>query len=141
MIPFKDDVPTQLKPVVTIALIVINCLVFLFQNSLPQVSQVAMVQTFGVVPQHIFELGHWQMAGLGFNPLYTVFTSMFMHGGWFHLGGNMLYLWIFGNNVEDSMGHLRFIVFYLVIHRVLPSSSSSRWIQVWAILTISPMPR
>jgi len=113
MIPFKDDVPTRRKPVITVTLIVINCLVFLFQLSLPAESQHALVQIFGIVPTRMTEVSFYFAPEL-YNPLVSTVTSMFLHGGWLHLLGNMLYLWIFGNNVEDSMGRFRFIVFYLI---------------------------
>ena len=113
MIPFKDDVPTRSRPVVTVTLMVINCLVFLFQFSLPAESNYALLQIFGVVPARMTNISFYFIPEIN-NPLVSVFTSMFLHGGWLHLLGNMLYLWIFGNNVEDSMGRLRFIVFYLV---------------------------
>ena len=111
MIPFKDDVPTRTRPVVTVGLIIINCVVFVFQQSLPVDLQTEMIYLFGATPVRVTHLPAWTLAS---NPVVSLVSSMFMHGGWLHLAGNMLYLWIFGNNVEDSMGHLRFIVFYLV---------------------------
>ena len=113
MIPFKDDVPTRTRPVVTVTLIVVNCLVFVFQLSLPEESHYALVHLFGAVPARMTKLPLYFAPEL-YNPLVSAFTSMFLHGGWLHLLGNMLYLWIFGNNVEDSMGFVRFIAFYLV---------------------------
>ena len=113
MIPFKDDVPTRRRPVITITLIVVNCLVFIFQLLLPPESHHTLLQAFGVVPARMTKISHYFVGELN-NPLVSVFTAMFLHGGWLHLLGNMLYLWIFGNNVEDSMGRLRFIAFYLI---------------------------
>ena len=113
MIPFKDNVPTRIKPVVTLGLILVNCAVFLFQQSLPDGLYVETVYLFGVIPARVLHLDSWFSASI-YNPALSVATSMFMHGGWLHLAGNMLYLWIFGNNVEDSMGHFRFIIFYLL---------------------------
>ena len=113
MIPFKDDVPTRRRQVVTVTLIVINCLVFLFQLSLPAESNYALLMIFGAVPARMTNISFYFAHEL-YNPLVSVFTSMFLHGGWLHLLGNMLYLWIFGNNVEDSMGRMRFVVFYLI---------------------------
>ncbi len=121
MIPLKDDIPTRSFPLVTIGLIVANALVFLYQVllSLPGGREAfpaaqAFVLEFGLIPCRLsgscglpVELGAPA-------PFLTVFTSMFLHGGLFHVGGNMLYLWIFGNNVEDSMGRGRFVVFYLL---------------------------
>jgi membrane associated rhomboid family serine protease len=114
MIPFKDDVPTRSKPVVTVLFIVLNCLMFVFQLSLPQGASDLFVRAFGVVPLRLSASLTGNADIVGVHPLLTVFSSMFMHGGWLHLGGNMLYLWIFGNNVEDSMGRFRFVVFYLL---------------------------
>ena len=99
MIPLRDIIPSRTTPVVTISLIVVNVLVFLFELSLgPDVEQ--LTHAFGLIPADF----SWV----------TVFTSMFLHGGLMHAGGNMLYLWIFGDNVEDRMGHGRFLVFYLL---------------------------
>ncbi len=113
MIPLHDDNPTELRPVVTISVIVICVLVFLWQLSLGKHAQAA-VYSLGVIPSVL--LGHEHLPpSLAVIPAWaTIITSMFMHGGWMHLIGNMLYLWIFGNNIEDAMGHRRFIVFYLV---------------------------
>ena len=99
MIPLRDIIPSRTTPVVTVSLIVLNALVFFYQLSLgPNVQ--AFVNEHGLIP-----------AAFSFE---TVVTSMFLHGGVLHFGGNMLYLWIFGDNVEDRMGHGRFLVFYLL---------------------------
>jgi membrane associated rhomboid family serine protease len=100
VIPLRDVIPSRTTPVVTVTLIALNVLVFLFQVSLGQQDGVEFVLTYGLVP-----------AGFSY---FNVFTSMFLHGGWLHVGGNMLYLWIFGDNVEDRMGHVRFVFFYLL---------------------------
>lgn len=113
MIPFKDNVPTRTKPVVTIAIIAINCAVYLYQSLLPPKVGTGLVYMLGLIPARVTDFSSWFYPGLH-NPLLSVLGSMFMHGGWLHLGGNMLYLWIFGNNVEDAMGHGRFIIFYLL---------------------------
>lgn len=114
MFPISDDNPTRLTPVVTVALIAACGVVFLFQISLGPQAGKAAVYSFGMIPARIF--GGAQLSPeLAVVPAWTtIFTSMFMHGGFLHLLGNMLFLWIFGDNVEDSMGHLRFLVFYLV---------------------------
>jgi membrane associated rhomboid family serine protease len=99
MIPLRDVIPSRTTPVVTIALIVLNALVFVYQLSLgPQIN--AFVAEYGLVPARF--------------SLTTLVTSMFLHGGLLHFGGNMLYLWIFGDNVEDRMGPARFVAFYLL---------------------------
>ena len=118
MIPLKDDVPSQTIPVVTLAVIGLNVAVFFYQLSLEmgmdsgaQRAARDFVIEFGVVPCRL--IGRCRMLEDFPHPALTVFTSMFLHGGLLHLGGNMLYLWIFGNNVEDVLGHGRFVVFYL----------------------------
>jgi membrane associated rhomboid family serine protease len=103
--PLKDDIPSDKAPIVTVLLIVINILVFLFELSLGSGLE-HFVTAWGVVPARFGE-------GTG-SQLPTLFTSMFLHGGWGHVLGNMLYLWIFGDNVEGRLGHLGFLVFYLV---------------------------
>ena len=113
MIPLHDDNPTTITPVLTVALIVACVLVFLWQLSLgPQLER--MIYALGMIPAVL--LGHMQLPERVevVAPVATLFTSMFMHGGWMHLIGNMLYLWIFGNNIEEAMGRVRFIVFYLL---------------------------
>jgi membrane associated rhomboid family serine protease len=99
MIPLRDVIPSRTAPIVTLSLIAVNVLVFLYQVSLgPEGEDFALY--FGLVPAAF----SWV----------SVFTSMFLHGGFLHVAGNMLYLWIFGDNVEDRMGHGRFLVFYLL---------------------------
>ncbi|HMU55277.1 MAG TPA: rhomboid family intramembrane serine protease [Nitrospira sp.] len=111
MIPLHDDNPTDGTPVITVALIVSCVLVFLYQASLPGEPGERFVFEFGAIPAVVF--GTAQIPAVVISPYATLVTSMFLHGGWMHLIGNMLYLWIFGNNIEDVMGHGRFIVFYL----------------------------
>src|SRR3972149_34981 len=119
MLPLKDDIPSRSVPVVTVGLIAMNLLAFMYQFSLSgegpggggRAAQ-ELVLEFGLIPCRL--TGQCRDA-LGMpSPFVTVFTSMFLHGGLFHVGGNMLYLWIFGNNVEDTLGHGRFLAFYLL---------------------------
>lgn len=113
MIPLHDDNPTKIFPYVTVAIIVACTLVFLWQFSLGPEGQKVIVFALGFIPAVVLH-GQSLPPELQFvPPVTTVFTSMFLHGGWMHLIGNMLYLWIFGNNVEDAMGHGRFLIFYL----------------------------
>jgi rhomboid family protein len=115
MIPLKDDVPSSSFPFVTIGLIVLNVLVFLYQASIGMGSEraaEAFILEFGAVPCRV--TGACTVPGDFPAPIATIFTSMFMHGGLFHVAGNMLYLWIFGDNVEDTLGHGRFLLFYLL---------------------------
>jgi len=115
MIPLKDDVRSSSFPFVTIGLIVLNALVFLYQASIGMGSEraaEAFIMEFGAVPCRV--TGACAVPGDFPSPIATIFTSMFMHGGLFHIAGNMLYLWIFGDNVEDTLGHGRFLLFYLL---------------------------
>ena len=112
MFPIHDDNPTRITPYVTYALLSACVLVFFWQISLGDAEQQA-VYSFGVIPSVLFASKSLPVE-LEILPAWlTIFTSMFLHGGWMHPIGNMLYLWVFGNNVEDAMGHRRFIVFYL----------------------------
>lgn len=112
MLPFKDNIPTVRFPLITVLLIVINIAVFIYELSLDASGQLdSFLTQYGMTPYEITHGVSLVPRGL---PVYvTLFTSMFLHGGWLHISGNMLYLWIFGNNVEDSMGRGRFVVFYL----------------------------
>ena len=114
MIPLRDDNPTHGPPVVTISFIALCSLVFFYQASLPPQAGEVFVYRFGAIPSAV--MGHAALPPEihGASPFITLLTSMFLHGGWMHLIGNMLYLWIFGDNVEDVMGHGRFAVFYVL---------------------------
>ena len=114
MIPLHDDNPTTIRPLVTITIIVICVLVFLWEWSLGPQDLQRVVYAFGTIPAVLFDRAELSPALAVIPPELTLVTSMFMHGGWMHLISNMLYLWIFGNNIEDAMGHGRFIVFYLL---------------------------
>lgn len=105
MLPLKNDLPLGSFPAVTVALITSNVLVFLWQLGVGPTS----VEVYGAVPRAIAS-GRWNG---GLPPDLTLLTSMFLHGGVLHLAGNMLFLWIFGPNVEDWVGHLPFLIFYL----------------------------
>ena len=112
MIPLRDDNPTHSTPVVTIALIALCTIVFLWQISLPEREAEAAVYLLGFIPAVLF--GRAQLPEYWVPPGVSIFTAMFMHGSWLHLIGNMLYLWIFGDNVEDRVGHVRFVLFYAI---------------------------
>ena len=99
MIPLRDVIPSRTKPGVTVSIIIINVAVYLFQVGLDDRAREYFIYSFGVVPAY-FTVG-------------SIFSSMFVHGGLAHLLGNMLFLWIFGDNVEDRMGHVRYVFFYL----------------------------
>jgi membrane associated rhomboid family serine protease len=108
LIPYKDDNPTNKFPFVTIGIIALNILIFLFEVT-SKSGMKEVTYTYGAIPHYMMTLETKQPI----HPSLTIFSSMFMHGGLFHLGGNMLYLWIFGNNIEDRLGPVRFIFFYL----------------------------
>ncbi len=114
MIPLRDDNPTTITPYVTYAFIAACVLAFLWQLSLGEKGFEAAVVALGVIPATLLGTESLPPALYVVPPTATLFTSMFLHGGFMHLAGNMLYLWIFGNNVEDAMGHVRFAIFYLL---------------------------
>ena len=130
MIPLHDDNPTVITPVLTVTFIVICVLVFVWQLSLGDHLE-RMILALGAIPATVVGDASLAPELKLIPPWMTIFTSMFMHGGWMHLIGNMLYLWIFGNNVEDAMGHLRFAVFYFlcgtaaVMAQALPDPDST----------------
>lgn len=117
MIPLHDDNPTEIIPLVTITFIAACSLVFLYQVSLPEQVGEGFAYRYGAIPAAVLgrtsALQHLPVDVVELSPIASLLTSMFLHGGWMHVIGNMLYLWIFGNNVEDVMGHVRFVVFYL----------------------------
>src|ERR1700728_4299062 len=100
MFPLRDTQPSYSKPVVTTLIIAINILVFLFEASLDPYTQNAFIAQYGLVPANFH--------------VSAIFTSMFLHGGWLHVLGNMWFLWIFGDNIEDLLGHAKFLAVYLL---------------------------
>ena len=124
MFPLRDENPTELTPVVTFIIIALNVLVWVvvqqagagdgYLASLCSLAAIPADITGSLVAGDVIQLGPeatCQVSGLGW---LTILTSMFMHGSWMHLIGNMWFLWVFGNNIEDSMGHIRFVIFYLL---------------------------
>jgi membrane associated rhomboid family serine protease len=113
-LPLRDDNPITITPAVTWVLIAVNVLVFLYQVSLGPIAGQTLVFQFGAIPAAIF--GQWNLPAdvAMVPPAMSLFTGIFLHGSWMHLIGNMWFLWIFGNNIEEAMGHLRFIAFYLL---------------------------
>ncbi|HSM84413.1 MAG TPA: rhomboid family intramembrane serine protease [Nodosilinea sp.] len=112
MVPLRDENPVSLTPWVTYGLIGFNIAVFVFQLSLSQPGLDRLFQDWALVPAQLTE----SFRGVLQAPIYewiTLVSSQFLHGGFFHVGGNLLYLWVFGNNIEDRLGHGRFIIFYL----------------------------
>ena len=112
MIPLRDNLPTRHAPLVTLVLIGINAYAFLKLFWLGSYAGQRYILYYGLIPCSL--TGSCQVTGRAFSPEVTLITSMFVHAGFFHFAGNMLYLWIFGNNVEDAMGKVRFVVFYLL---------------------------
>lgn len=115
MFPFKDENPAELAPIITVGLIIANVAAWVFIQGMGANLQPSVCE-YGLVP---VELTHKTLQGPEVCPVggitwAALLTSMFMHGGWLHLISNMLFMWVFGNNVEDSMGHVRFLVFYLL---------------------------
>jgi membrane associated rhomboid family serine protease len=114
MFPLRDDNPTTITPVLTVALIAINVLVFMYQVSLGPRGDQRLLYQFGAIPAVVLGEKALPAAVVAVPPVATMFTSMFLHGSIMHLLGNMLYLWIFGNNIEEAMGRVRFLLFYLL---------------------------
>jgi membrane associated rhomboid family serine protease len=112
MIPLKDNVPTRTFPIITATLVVVNILVFVWPLTISSGLEQTLMREYAFVPRELLVSLGSRLELLPYNVL-TIFTSMFLHGGVLHLAGNMLYLWIFGNNVEDAAGHARFLTFYL----------------------------
>lgn len=112
MIPLKDDTPRLTTPYVTYFLVALNTAVFVFQQFLDRPAQDAFLAQFGLVPSRLLGAFHGapgDSIGLG---LLTIFTAMFLHAGWWHIISNMWVLWIFGDNIEDYLGHFRYLIFY-----------------------------
>ncbi len=117
MLPLFDDNPTRRFPYVTLSLIAANAVVFIYMLFLKGMNLDIFIYKYSVIP---WEITHRQVlpalvhAGISKNIYLPIFTSMFLHSGWLHIGGNMLFLWIFGNNIEDLMGPLPYLGFYLI---------------------------
>ena len=114
MIPIRDDQPQLTSPVINYFLIALNLVIFLFEALLPPESSNLLISQFGLVPSHVTAL---LTGARALNPIAVLtpfFTSMFLHGSWGHVIGNMWFLWIFGDNIEDYLGHFKYLVFYLL---------------------------
>ncbi len=114
MFPIGDDNPTRSRPVLTIALVGACVAVFLYQITLPPAQAEAFVFRWGFIPGDVLGRGGIGPTSEGLPAWTKVFTSMFLHGDFMHIIGNMLFLWIYGNNVEDEFGRVRFLIFYLL---------------------------
>lgn len=111
MIPIRDNIKSRRFPVINTALIVINIAVFIYELILSQGQLTAFMSSFGVIPRRLMNLVHGEATFV--SAVLPLFTSMFLHGGWLHLLGNLLYLWIFGDNVEDRLGRTRYLLVYI----------------------------
>lgn len=112
MVPLRDDNPVSTTPVVTYGLIGLNIAVFLYQLGLSRVGLDRWFEAWALVPAQLSESFQGALEAPAYEWI-TLVSSQFLHGGFFHVGGNLLYLWVFGNNIEDQLGHLRFLIFYL----------------------------
>ena len=115
MIPLKDDNPTSEKPVVTYFIIGLCVLIFLVQFSSQSYKTGQLFYSFGLIPSVLMGNSKLQMDLYVIPAWLTILTSMFMHGGFMHLIGNMLYMWIFADNIEDSLGPKKFLIFYIFL--------------------------
>ncbi|MBZ8179122.1 rhomboid family intramembrane serine protease [Oscillatoria salina] len=113
MVPLRDDNPTRITPYITYALIAINIVVFIFELQLTPPALEQFFHLYAVVPRELTASLEGINVGQPVPEWLTLFTSQFLHGGFLHVAGNMLFLWIFGNNIEDQLGHIKFIIFYL----------------------------
>ncbi len=114
MFPLQDSTPRRQTPLVTATLIIANCVVFAFELSVPTEALERIIYLFGTVPARFAEPVPGRNILITAGSYWPFLTSMFLHGGWMHIISNMWILWIFGDNVEDRMGHLRFLIFYLI---------------------------
>ena len=133
MVPLHDDNPTHITPWVTYGLIAINILAFVYELMLSPEQLQALFQTFAVVPAQLtasFQSGNTALLG---SELFTLISSQFLHGGFLHLGGNMLFLWVFGNNIEDKLGRVAYLFFYLTCGALASLAQ-------WGVATQSSIP-
>ncbi len=112
MIPLKDDNPTSSKPIVSYSIIFFCIIIFIAQLGLNEIELREFTYSYGLIPSVLMGIDQLPENINKISPIGTIFTSMFMHGGWMHLIGNMLYLWIFADNIEDDLGTLNFVIFY-----------------------------
>ena len=114
MIPLKDDNPTKGRPIVSYGIIFFCVIIFLAQLGLSEIELREFTYSYGLIPSVFLGIDQLPDNLNKISPIGTIFTSMFMHGGWMHLIGNMLYMWIFADNIEDDLGTLNFVIFYFV---------------------------
>jgi membrane associated rhomboid family serine protease len=115
MIPLKDDNPTSRRPIITYYIIGLCILIFLIQLSSQSYKTGQLFYSYGLIPSVLMGHNQLPMDLYAIPGWLTIFTSMFMHGGFMHLAGNMLYMWIFADNIEDNLGPTKFLLFYLIV--------------------------
>lgn len=113
MVPIKDENPIKITPYITYALIIVNISVFIYQLSLSEYQLQEFFQNYAVIPRQLTATFEGKLSSDSIPELVTLITCQFLHGGFLHVGFNMLYLWIFGNNIEEELGHIKFLLFYL----------------------------
>ena len=116
-LPIKDDNPNSQTPIITWALIIICVLTFIWQSQLTQTESQITILSYGIIPAHLFGVGNFSEINPMITPVpawMTIFTSMFLHGGFSHIMGNMWFLWVFGDNVEGVLGHAKYALFYIL---------------------------
>ena len=129
MIPFRDNIPSRSFPLITISIIIANVVIFFYELTLGGRGFERFIVHYGIVPAAVFA---WPQSDIPVTALaIPFFTSMFLHAGWLHLIGNMWYLWIFGDNIEDRLGHLTYLLFYLlcglgagIVHTILNAATT-----------------
>jgi len=114
LFPLKDTIPSYRRPYITVTIIIINVVVFLYEMSLSRAGLLKFLYTYGIVPARYTNEYFALRLGVSRFNFFPFISAMFMHGGWLHLISNMWALWLFGDNVEDRMGHLRFAIFYIL---------------------------
>jgi membrane associated rhomboid family serine protease len=114
MIPIRDTIPSRNPSIAIVALIIMNSVIFALELMMPEHQLDAVIHLFGLIPARYTHPEWAMMLGFPVDDYWPFFTSMFLHGGWLHIIGNMWTLWIFGDNVEDRMGPVRFLIFYLL---------------------------
>jgi len=112
MIPLRDTVRSRTFPIVNMSIIIVNVLVFFGESGLTEMGLTELFYTFGLIPSWFLQTVERGEFVQGVIPL---FTSIFLHGGWLHIISNMLFLWVFGDNIEDRMGHFKYLLFYLIV--------------------------
>jgi len=137
MIPIRDTIPRKNPPIMTWLIILAKCLVFLFELAMPEHMLLQFFYRLGLVPARYTHPAWALWVGLPVDDYFPFLTSMFLHGGWMHIIGNMWTLWIFGDNVEDRMGSIRFL-FFIFRAGLLPDRCTGSRIRIRPSLRLAP---